>query len=250
MHFKENLITFKQAATDLSSWLLDLLFPIRCLVCGREDKEFLCLFCKSQLKTVDSQVCIMCKKPSVNGITHPGCLTPWGPDGLITLFDYHDKNVANAIIQGKYSFLPAVFKSFGSMLANAITQKYPHVAAMQPSLIPLPLHKGRKRWRGFNQAEILCKNIAEKLQLNILEALVRTKATKTQKDLKREERLKNMDSAFTLSKACQNNQSLLLDKNFILLDDVTTTGATLLEAVKVLKRNGASQVWCVTVARD
>ncbi len=256
MSFKENLTTTRLAALDIGSWLLDLLFPIRCLICGQEDKQFICLFCKSQLEPVNGQICAMCRKSSMGGITHAGCQTAWGPNGLISLLNYQDTNVARLIIQGKYSFLPGVFEAFGKLLAHTIYEKHDHLLKEQYLLCPLPLHTRRQRWRGFNQAEILCKFASQEwqknysLQVPIINALIRKKPTKTQKDLKRDERLKNMDSAFGLSAKSLNLEFSILNQNLILVDDVTTTGATLLEATKVLKRNGAKNVWCVTIARD
>jgi competence protein ComFC len=75
--------------------------------------------------------------------------------------------------------------------------------------------------------------------------LQRIKNTKTQKDLTRAERFTNIARSFTLA-----DGQAITNKNIILIDDVITTGATLLEAVKVLKSAGASQVWCLTLARD
>ena len=75
--------------------------------------------------------------------------------------------------------------------------------------------------------------------------LIRSKWTKTQKDLKKEARKENIEGVFKLK-----DGSNIENQNFILVDDVTTTGFTLLEATKILKRNGAKSVWCLTVARD
>jgi competence protein ComFC len=112
------------------------------------------------------------------------------------------------------------------------------------------------------------ETLAEQFNLPTADVLLRKKFTKTQKDLKKEARIKNIASAFVLSppkvepvpyliregvpegRGDINPDFSIKDHSFILIDDVTTTGATLLEAVKVLKRNGAEKVFCLTVAKD
>lgn len=230
--------------SDAKNFVLDTLFPIRCIVCEREG-NFVCEQCLPGLTRIEHQICIICKKPSILGMTHPGCKTPHGADGLVSVFNYHDERVAKTIIKGKYSFLPGAYNILGSAVAGKIESgEYKNIFA-SAWLCPIPLSKSRRRWRGFNQAEVLCKTLRERLGFPLLPALVRTKSTKTQKDLKREQRLENVKDCFALAKGADVH-----GKDIILVDDVTTTGSTLLEAAKVLKRNGARTVWCLTVARD
>jgi competence protein ComFC len=91
--------------------------------------------------------------------------------------------------------------------------------------------------------------ISRELDLPILDVLIRKKMTKTQKDLKKEQRIKNVANAFAFKSPLFEKEGVR-GSSFILVDDVTTTGSTLLEAAKVLKRNGAEKVICLTVARD
>lgn len=257
----------KPAFDDIKKIVLDTLFPINCLVCGEEGK-FLCQKCAFLLLPAPAQYCLACQKPSPFGLTHPACVSPQGPDRFVSFFDYHDENVSKILIEGKYHFLPGVYEKLGELIADKI--KINHLSLISNhSLVPLPLHPFRLRWRGFNQSEILCEILSRKLNLPVINALTRNKSTKTQKDLKKEQRLKNMEGAFTLSKCSPSpllrgdvpsasegqrgriNQRLdIKGQNFILVDDVSTTGATLLEACQVLKRNGASSVTCLTVAKD
>ncbi len=246
---------------DVKTFVLDTLFPITCLTCS-EEGSFICSDCQSLLKKLENQRCIVCQKPTPFGLTHPGCLTPHGADGLISFYDYHDPKVAQILIKGKYSFLPDVYKALGKILAKKLKVGYSvlltpstylscrQAGNLKPILVPIPLHHSRKRWRGFNQAEVLCQAIAKELNLENTDILKRQKITKTQKDLNKEERVKNIREAFTLSKDFQNSKFKILNSTVILVDDVTTTGATLQEAAKVLKRNGALRVICLTVARD
>ncbi len=268
----------KPLFSDVKTFVLDTLFPISCLSCGKEgvftqhhfsddnqnsiikntdcsistDNQnstksgagFICADCKATMKKLEHQRCIVCQKNTPFGFTHPYCLTTFGADGLISFYDYHDEKVANIIIKGKYNFLPAVYSELGKIIANQLKTSYP-LLTTHYSLVPIPLHSSRQRWRGFNQAEVLCQSLSENLGLACINVLVRCKITKTQKDLKKEGRLKNVADAFKLKSGTDVHS-----KNIILVDDVTTTGATLLEAAKVLKRNGAAKVICLTVARD
>lgn len=236
---------------DVKNFTLDTLFPKSCLNCGTEG-SFLCLPCKAGLKPLEHQRCIACQKSTPFGLTHPGCQTPYGADGLISFYDYHDEKVAQILIKGKYSFLPEVYEILGKLLVKKLQSDFPHLLnpepfTLTPILVPIPLHTFRKRWRGFNQAEILCQSISVGLGLETVNALTRKKSTKTQKDLKREARLKNVSGAFAIS---ENLKSSILNHICLLVDDVTTTGATLQEASKILKKSGANKVICLTVARD
>lgn len=233
---------------DIRKLILDVLFPKFCLGCEAEG-GFLCLECKATLTPVQNQHCIICHKPAPFGLTHSGCLTPYGAEGQISFFDYHDEKVANLLIKGKYSFLPEIYEILGEILAKKIRNDFSYILNEGPyKLVPIPLHPFRSRWRGFNQAEVLCNSLEKHLGLPVINPLIRKKPTQTQKDLMREQRITNVQGAFTLSPNFQsfNSQSF----NCILVDDVTTTGSTLLEAAKVLKRNGAKKVICLTVARD
>ncbi|MDR3642175.1 MAG: phosphoribosyltransferase family protein [Candidatus Doudnabacteria bacterium] len=236
----------KPLFADVKTFVLDTLFPIHCLACEKENREFICVDCKMWLKKLEFQRCVVCQKQAAFGKTHPGCMTPRCADGLIGFYDYHDKKVAQIIIKGKYNFLPSAFRSLAELIAPKISADHPHLLSATPlALSPIPLHTSRHRWRGFNQAEILCRTLSAQLNLPIAEVLQRQKATQIQKDLKKDQRLKNVRGAFKLKPGANVD-----GQNLILVDDVATTGATLLEAAGVLKRNGAKSVWCLTVARD
>jgi ComF family protein len=122
--------------------------------------------------------------------------------------------------------------------------------------VPVPLHKRKLRERGFNQAELLAKEVAEYFSLSLeTKALIRKKYTppqvRTKNHKARRESLKNafeISSIFT-KKCISENTNFLKEKIIILIDDVTTTGATLFEAAKVLKRAGAKEVWGLVVAK-
>ena len=241
----QNLIThyLMPLFKDITKGFLNVLFPITCVCCGIEG-IFICVHCSKGLKRVSHQECIVCHKQNLFGITHSGCRKRYIPDGHLSFFDYHDKNVSKIIIIGKYSFLPGVFKQLGITISQILYNEYSFVCK-NSFVTPVPLSKKRYRWRGFNQAQLLCESFSQQLGLDLCHALVRTKNTQTQKNLKRESRIVNVKDAFSFAASVK-----IKNKTILLVDDVATTGSTLLEAAKILKQNGAGIVWCISIAKD
>lgn len=229
---------------DIATFIYDTLFPMHCLSCGQEG-VFICAACQPLLPRLEKQYCIICKQPSIFGLTHPKCASPHKPDGCLSLLDYTDPRVSQIVIYGKYKFLPSIYATLAVMLATFLERQKYIEHFKDYVLVPIPLAKQRYRWRGFNQAELLAKTLSAQLLLPHEPLLVRTKNTKTQKDLGKHEREKNINNAFALAKHADVH-----GKNIILVDDVVTTGSTLLEATKILKRNGAVKVVCLTIAKD
>ena len=229
---------------DIKLFVLDTLFPITCISCGA-DGVLICLDCKSIFKKLEHQLCIVCQKQAVFGLTHSKCQSPYTADGLISFYNYHDEKIAKIIIAGKYKFIPNVFAELGQIIALQLISPYPHILISNFTIVPIPLHRTRMKWRGFNQSQILAGTISHYLNIPCDNVLVRCKITKTQKDLNKEERKNNLKDAFRLSPKAD-----IKNKKIILIDDVTTTGATLQQAAKILKQKGASKVICLTVARD
>lgn len=128
--------------------------------------------------------------------------------------------------------------------------------ALQKSiLVPIPLFAAKHRKRGYNQAEILAEGLAkrglapqgigQKTDLPVMNVLIRTKQTVSQFTLDREKRKINMQDAFALKK---ENKDDIKDSSVLLVDDVVTSGATMIEAAKILKRAGAKTVFGITLA--
>ena len=230
--------------TDVKTLVLDTLFPISCITCNAND-ILLCQTCLQNFTKVNHQVCIVCRKPSPFGMTHLSCQTPLGVNGLISLFDYKDTRVAKTIIYGKYKFLPQLFQTLSLSLTLFLEQEHLQNYFAESILTPLPLHSSRKRWRGFNQAQVIVDNINLTFGIEQSAVLNRTRATKVQKNLNHQKRQTNIEGCFEV-----NTLFKIEPKNYILVDDVITTGATLKEATKVLKSKGAKSVWCFTLARD
>lgn len=111
-------------------------------------------------------------------------------------------------------------------------------------LVPVPLHKSRLKWRGFNQAEEMGKMLSKKISLPVWNGLHRIRKTQIQTYLQREERLQNLEGAFAVHPRFD-----FKGKKVLLLDDVFTTGATADACARALREAGAKDVAVLTVAR-
>ncbi len=226
--------------------LLTLIFPPRCSGCGSVGR-YICENCQKTLRLLP-QRCPECDRQAVDGITHPRCIRPYAMDGLITVFQ-NTGVIKNAIKKLKYRFVYDLAESLVNLIPldnySALSSYYS--ISTKPVLYPIPLHKDRLKWRGFNQAEKLGQFVAQKLNIQTVNGLLIRQAKRTpQADIsKREDRIKNTQGLFLFGLKVLPSSCL----NVLLFDDVWTTGATMKEAAKVLKRNGIKKVWGMTVAR-
>jgi len=198
----------------------DLLFPKFCAGCEKEG-DWLCDQCLpvASFSREDRAV------PDLDGIT--------------ALFDYGENAVSKLIKIFKYNYLLEVAGIFKKIVSDV---KF-NCAWPGFTIIPVPLHARRWRERGFNQAEILAGIFSEKLGLRIDTGLRRGIYTAQQAKLSKEERQKNLKNAFVWGDDKGPPEKVLL------VDDVFTTGATMQECAKVLKRNGVKVVWGLALAR-
>jgi ComF family protein len=128
-------------------------------------------------------------------------------------------------------------------MLNAWTSLSERIPASNLLLVPVPLHKHRLRNRGFNQAELLARQLSFVTGVKKVNAMSRKVYTRPQQTLGRQERLNNVKNAFRV------NTKMIRGKNVVLVDDVCTSGATLIECSEELLKAGASSVAAITVAR-
>jgi ComF family protein len=160
-------------------------------------------------------------------------------DGLICLF-YYTTPVKEIIHELKYRFVRDLQAALAVEIRGASVLKKVDFDSF--TLVPVPLSQARQLWRGFNQAEIIGKNIAKQLKVPFApEVLKKTKETKPQAKLARAERLRQVAGVFKASPEISG-------RNFLLFDDVWTTGATMKAAAAALKRKGAVKVWGLALA--
>lgn len=230
--------------------LLNLLFPIQCLNCGKED-IWLCKQCFSLIQLNQQVTCPICNQSGYfNGEVCKTCQKTFYLDKVFIAAPYENELIQNLIKTFKYNFVKYLSKPIAELMINYFKQINPinESTSINFIVIPSPLAKKRLRWRGFNQSELLAEEIANNLNSTYLPNLIiKKKNTKEQAELNREERLKNIKNAFMINK---KDQSAITNQSFLIIDDVITTGATLGEIAKVLKNNGAKEVWALVVAKN
>lgn len=235
--------------TALFDFFLDFLFPQRCLSCGKFG-QYICDHCLAEIQFIDKDICPVCRKPAIDGKTHPKCQTRYSLDGLTSFFGYQGV-IREAIKRIKYRpFAYDISKVLVSLALERINEKdwLAAIIRKNPVLVPIPLHRSRERVRGFNQAQVLGKIFTKRWDLQFVpDLLIRHKKTQPQYGLKGGERKKNVIDAFNINPNCK----LLFTNyfNILLFDDVWTTGVTMRVCGNLLKRAGAKSVWGLTIAR-
>ena len=224
------------------SRLFDFLFPTPCACClkpaGR--KRFLCRACEASFSFYPTEnVCKLCGAPVVTGGDICGrCLAfPYAYEQLVVCSSYSGA-LRTALHRYKFYGRADLAPSFALMLYGQLIRAG---ATDFDAVVPVPLSKERLAQRGFNQAELIAKQVAKAFGVPcISSALVRKRDTKQQALLRRSERSKNIRGAFALcdTKATQGLRLLLVD-------DIYTSGATMGEAAKVLARAAKSVIACV-----
>jgi len=228
------------------NFLCDLLFPKRCISCGKLG-FYICWDCQKEIKFFSSHICPVCHKPSIDGVAHLNCRTKHTLDGLLSAA-YFSGPLRLAIHKLKYKLISDLADELVELLLSnpSLVLTLQSMASKGYVLVPVPLHPKREKWRGFNQAEVLAQKISERTKMAFSgDVLKREKNTLPQVDLKKEERQKNVANAFKVS-----SQKEVLGKKFLLVDDTTTTCSTLHACAYALKKNGASSVWALTLARS
>jgi len=233
---------------SLKSIFLDLLFPAHCLQCGKEG-VFLCDTCKSSLPLLPP-VCIGCamaspaKDNKPPGQTCTRCSTKTPVRVFISPLLYRAPLARRLIHELKYRRITTLAPLLGDIIISSM--KYYHIELPAEALIiPIPLHPRKERVRGSNQAELIARHLSRRLYRTLdTQTFIRSIATPPQSALNATLRHKNVQNIFSTQ-----NSTHLHGKTIVLVDDVKTTGATLEQAARALKKAGAKQIWAITVAR-
>jgi len=207
--------------------LLNFLFPLQCAICGRsltaDNRDRVCKDCWGRIIYLNRPIDI---RLSLEKIWSVGVY-----DGVLK----------DLIHQFKYKQKKYLANPLGKLLVDFV-RKYLKEERFD-YIVPIPLEKAREKKRGYNQAELLARVLGEAVNKPVLTHLVeRRKKTKPQFGLKREERFENLSGAFEISEPGKKNVPPIAGKTILLLDDLATTGATLDECAKALKRAGVSEV--------
>jgi len=211
--------------------------------------EPICSICKASIPVNEGESCLQCGEPidgdlpdSANHICGSCRLNPPYFDETIFSLLYEEKT-RELIHHFKFRNKPSIYIIF-SRLISAVLHRKENIGEYD-FLIPVPLYVTRLLKRGYNQSYLLAKGVAENFNIPLRADLVqRVRETKPQIELKRNERAKNIKGAFKVT-----STDMVNGKNIILVDDIMTTGATLNEISRILKKSGAKRIASLVVAR-
>jgi ComF family protein len=241
----KNSMMARSLSKGKAAWefLLDLIFPKFCVGCGSEGK-WVCSDCQGKVIKVATQICPECGRISENGKYCKTCSRDHKLSGIVVAAYYEEGPVKEAIHNLKYNHVIELKYFLGELVAESL-QANLDIIGGESILTAVPLHYLRKAQRGYNQAELLASNVAAELKLQknfkIIKKIRKTNSQVSKSGKKRRENLKN--SFKIIDKLAVKN------RHIIIVDDVTTTGATLEECAKVLKAAGAKKVWGLVVAK-
>jgi len=237
----------------LKNFILDLLFPKFCLGCKTEG-AYLCEDCKSLLDISEFNYCLCETKPIriSLGVQKGKCQRCQDKklDGLYFALPYKEKSLTRKLVrQFKYSpYLKDLAKPIALLLAEHFIKTNKNTDEIWDNgiLVPVPLHKKKLKERGYNQSQELAKELSKIVKVPVvLDVLIKIKSTPSQIGLKKEQRQENLTGAFQIK-----NPAEIAGKKVFLVDDVYTTGSTMEECAKTLKKSGAKSVFGIAIARE
>jgi len=244
--------TWKKELEETGMQLLSLVLPPVCVACHRIDGIValdlgLCSECKSGLRPTPRTVCTGCSKPLAvdplpDGYRCSACRQDPPPfERLYSGWAYEPPlvEVIHALKFQRLSFL-------GADLGRALSHRFKPLIEDVDLVVPVPLHWRRQVSRGFNQAEVIARPVANGLDLPLLRALRRKSATRPQTALNRPSRERNLRRAFVTTRT---GRQRVKGRRVLLVDDVVTTRNTLAAATRCLLKSGANSVICLTGGR-
>jgi competence protein ComFC len=229
--------------------IVSLLYPPTCAICSASvaAKEYLCDDCHAKAPRIVPPFCAKCSEPFAGAITDAFTCANCAHRTL-----HFDAAVAAYRSRGIVRRIVLDFKYGRQIHLRHLVVRWLFAALDDVRLrgrrfdvlVPVPLHPARQRERGFNQATLLAESLAAQTSIPIKPALERVRYTTTQTVFDRTERMQNLHDAFRLRKNAN-----VRDLHVLLIDDVLTTGSTLSECARVLRRGGALSVHAATAAR-
>ena len=235
----------------VKTYLVKFLYPNQCLLCEEQiaEESTFCLNHYNQIKFISFPSCKICSRPINNESSEilkcAECEVKKPSYQSSTILFIYEKVISGMILSLKYHDNTYICKKLGRMFAQKLTRDksvdFDIIAAV-------PLHKKRIKSRKYNQSVILGKHIASNLDgvKFITNLLVRTKFSKTQENLNKNERNKNLKNAFIVN---PKYRDFVKDKNIILVDDVVTTGATIENCSLALKNYDANHIKIMAIAK-
>lgn len=198
--------------------ILNIIYPSEelCIICGVDGYVGLCPLCKSKIKKVNIS-------------------------NSVISYGYYGGVLKELILQFKYH------KNFtaGDILSELLIELIEKNDINFDAICYIPMTKKAQKKRGFNQSELIANYIGDKYNISVINSIKKIKATAEQKTLSKDEREKNISGAFSIK-----NSKKILNKELVLVDDVITTGSTINECIKVLKKSGVRKITVLTIAKS
>jgi len=224
---------------NIKEFILDIVFPKKCVACGKLDSLF-CEKCRAKILFLKTQNCPFCLKITPRGRVCPSCNGKSALTGVYVVAHFEEP-LKTVIHQYKYEFIKALKDDLAD-IAWPYMEDFPKNAV----LTCIPSNSKRLAWRGYNQAEeiarILAQNTGMRFYPNLLK---RTEYKIPQTQLRRKERFENVKNSFAKGKKVD-----LKGKQVIIFDDLVTSGATLDACARELRKMGATRVWGFVLARN
>lgn len=232
-------------------FILELIFPPRCMICSElypkkdlKNKLYICDECKKKVQFTDdfSSVCKKCSRPiDEESLLCPLCMVSgYHFDAALSCAVY-ENDIRLALLSYKFNNERYKYRMFAELLLDSL-EKSPHYMSAD-IICSVPISKRRKKKRGFDHTLLISRYISHKTGIPYAKgALAKLKETPPQSKLSFSERKLAVRGAFNVKKP-----SLVHGKNVILIDDILTTGATVSEISRILKRAGAKRVIVLTI---
>ena len=225
--------------------IADAIYPKTCPFCDRiiKREQDICVECYSKLRYIEEPYCKKCgkqlHKQEVEYCYDCATSIHIYKKGM-AVFAYNDM-VSKSIYRFKYHNRRYYAKAYGYAMAKRCGEM---IKSWQPDvLIPVPIHSKKMQKRGYNQAELIARELSALINIPIdNRCLRRTRHTKAQKELNRNERKKNLEKAFKIS------SNVVEYKKIVLIDDIYTTGSTIDECAKVLMEAGVKEVFFISLS--
>ncbi|MBI4681648.1 MAG: ComF family protein [Nitrospirae bacterium] len=222
---------------------LNILFPETCPICQRPASDHktapVCTECWQSIKPYTGPKCRKCGRPLISDASTicGDCLQDGPAFESAGSYGLYDGALRKAINLLKYHNVKRLSKPLSDIMLRI---KMP----LADIILPVPLYNNRLRQREYNQSALIAKYIANSAGLTLaLDSLIKIRDTKPQVGLSSGERRKNMNNAFAIK-----SRELIEGKSILLIDDVSTTGATVRECSNVLKKAGAGDIHVITLA--
>lgn len=227
----------------MENLIVELLFPRFCIGCGYLG-TYICGSCEEKMEKVKRNTCYYCEKPSLFGLTHPGCERKNGIDGNLSIYLYSGL-FKIALHESKYK---GAFNILKTLLSLCEQQKWREILMWKqlfnPLIMSVPLHINRLKQRGFNQSEIIAK------RYELANNLVRSDYLSRVKDTLHLARIADKNIRKQQIKGAFEFVGDHIPHSIILVDDVITSGATILECAKTLKQKGVQIVLTISLAKS